>query len=161
SASRPRARALALLPMAAAAVAITLPAQADGATQPRRIYACVTEQFNTLNLTTKDRRCPSGQTKVSWSVSGSSGQPGPRGAGGPAGPGGARGAPAATGPAGAAGTPGARGAPGPQGERGPPGAQGSPDTPEQVLDKLLTVDGPTSGIDAQFLAGQAADAFQQ
>jgi hypothetical protein len=49
--------------------------------------------------------------------------------------------------------------PGPQGPTGPQGAQGSPDTPQQVLDKLLTVDGSGSTLDADTLDGQGANGF--
>jgi hypothetical protein len=44
---------------------------------------------------------------------------------------------------------------GPRGPEGPPGADGSPDTPQQVLDKLSTVDGPGSGLDADSVDGLA------
>jgi len=53
------------------------------------------------------------------------------------------------GPAGAQGSQGAQGAVGPQ------GPAGSPDTPQQVLDKLLQVDGAGSGLDAATLGGVA------
>jgi hypothetical protein len=62
-------------------------------------------------------------------------EPGPRGATGPQGPQGA------TGPAGA------------------PGADGSPDTSQQVLAKLLGVDGTGSTLDADLLDGQSSSAF--
>ncbi len=55
---------------------------------------------------------------------------------------------------GPAGPPGEAGPPGPP---GPPGA-GSPDTPEQVLGKIVQVDGPTSTLNADVLDGfHAAD----
>jgi hypothetical protein len=63
------------------------------------------------------------------------------------------------GPRGPAGPVGQDGPAGPQGPQGPPGAQGppgppgSPDTPADVLAKLLQVDGPGSGISADFLDG--------
>jgi hypothetical protein len=40
------------------------------------------------------------------------------------------------------------------GETGPPGENGSPDTPEQVLEKLKTVDGPNSALDADSIDGK-------
>src|SRR4051812_36105873 len=55
-----------------------------------------------------------------------------------------------------------QGAQGLQGERGPQGEQGaagSPDTGQQVLDKLKTVDGSSSGLDADLLQGQSSSAF--
>ena len=48
---------------------------------------------------------------------------------------------------------------GPQGPQGPAGADGSPDTAAQVLAKLVTVDGPGSGLDADKLDGNQASAF--
>jgi hypothetical protein len=49
-----------------------------------------------------------------------------------------------------------RGETGPQGETGP---AGSPDTPAQVRDKLATVDGAGSGLDADSLDGQDSPSF--
>jgi hypothetical protein len=49
------------------------------------------------------------------------------------------------------------------GNQGSPGAQGpagSPDTASEVLAKLLTVDGPGSGLDADRLDGLPVSAFQ-
>ncbi|MGE4425900.1 MAG: hypothetical protein AB7G37_05535 [Solirubrobacteraceae bacterium] len=67
---------------------------------PAVLYACVTRGFRTLNLSTKQGRCPRGQSKVAWSVRGPQGSRG------------------------GAGTPGAAGIAGPRGERGLTGAQG-------------------------------------
>ena len=69
------------------------------------------------------------------------GQTGPQGPQGPSGP---------TGPTGTTG---------PQGPQGPAGADGSPDTAAQVLAKLVTVDGPGSGLNADKLDGNQASAF--
>ena len=66
---------------------------------------------------------------------------------------GLRGPPRADGPAGAAGPPG------PVGPPGPAGGQGSPDTPQQILQKLRTVDGEASGLDADSLDGRHANEF--
>ncbi|MDO8210365.1 hypothetical protein [Conexibacter sp. CPCC 206217] len=134
---------------------------AGAATAPRKIYACVTQEFNTLNLSTKDGRCPAGQFKVSWSVAGDVGPRGPRGAPGPRGARGAPGARGTTGPAGAQGPAGSQGAVGPTGPTGPVGPNGSADTPAEVLAKLLTVDGPGSGLDAEFLDGNPSSFYQQ
>lgn len=60
------------------------------------------------------------------------------------------------GPAGPAGPQGAQGDVGPM---GPPGEDGSPDTAQQVLDKLKTVDGSGSGLDADTLDGLDPSAF--
>jgi len=61
-----------------------------------------------------------------------------------------------TGPQGPQGSPGPTGTTGPQ---GPAGADGSPDTAAQVLAKLVTVDGPGSGLNADKLDGNQASAF--
>ena len=75
------------------------------------------------------------------------GQTGPQG---PQGPSGSQGPAGPTGPTGATGS---------QGPQGPAGADGSPDTAAQVLAKLVTVDGPGSGLDADKLDGNQASAF--
>ncbi|MDO8185299.1 collagen-like protein [Conexibacter sp. JD483] len=156
-----RHTALALIPCAVAGALAFAPAAADAASAPRRLYACVTSEYNTLNLTTKNARCPSDQFKISWDVSGRAGQRGPRGARGTPGRIGAPGRDGATGPQGPAGAVGPQGAVGPIGPVGPAGREGSPDTPAQILAKLLTVDGPGSGLDAEFLDGNAASFYQQ
>ena len=78
------------------------------------------------------------------------GQTGPQGPQGPSG---------SQGPAGPTGPTGPTGTTGPQGPQGPAGADGSPDTAAQVLAKLVTVDGPGSGLDADKLDGNQASAF--
>lgn len=60
------------------------------------------------------------------------------------------------GPAGPAGPAGPEG---PQGPQGPAGGEGSPDTPLQVREKLVQVDGAGSGVDADRLDGAEASAF--
>lgn len=57
------------------------------------------------------------------------------------------------GPAGADGQNGVDGQPGATGAAGSDGQDGSPDTPAQVLDKLVQVDGSGSGLDADTLDG--------
>ena len=47
------------------------------------------------------------------------------------------------------------GSTGQAGPSGPTGPAGSADTPEQVLGKLVTVDGAGSGLDADFLQGRS------
>jgi hypothetical protein len=54
---------------------------------------------------------------------------------------------------------GPQGAQGAQGATGPQGPAGSPDSAAQVLDKVLTVDGAGSGIDADTVDGKQADEF--
>lgn len=144
------------LPRVLAVVALTLTAMlaaattdASAARRPAKLYACVTEAYNTLNLSTKDARCPAGQFKVSWSIEPSRGPPGRPGRRGPAGP------------TGAAGPQGAQGPQGPQGATGPQGPAGSADTAADVLAKLLTVDGFGSGLDADLLDGQEGSAYQR
>jgi len=80
-----------------------------------RIYACVTNDFGTLNLSSAKVRCPQGQRKISWNAEGQEGARGPAGRPGRAG---------ARGPAGPAGPKGDAGPAGPQGERGPAGPAG-------------------------------------
>ena len=46
------------------------------------------------------------------------------------------------------------GPPGPKGDKGDPGQNGQPDTPQQILDKIKTVDGPDSGLDADTFDGR-------
>ncbi|HST38950.1 MAG TPA: hypothetical protein VLK58_05560 [Conexibacter sp.] len=87
------------------------PAAADA-----RLYACVTSDFKTLNLTTRGGRCEAGQQKISWAIEGPRGKTGPRGA---------RGATGKTGAAGPQGAKGETGATGPQGPAGPAGSGGS------------------------------------
>jgi hypothetical protein len=120
-------------------------------TSPKTIYACVAGYYRTLNITTRTKACPNGQTKVSWSavgrrgtrgpagpvgpagvagktgrqgVSGRAGAPGVAGPKGPAGPKGSAGATVATGGVGPQGTTGPAGAAGPAGSVGPAGAVG-------------------------------------
>ena len=136
---RRAAVALALVAALGAAAAST----AQAAAPPKRIYACVTKRFNTLNLTTRQATCPKGQMKISWSRHGAKGKPG------------------APGDKGDPGAPGANGAPGAPGEQGPPGTGGSPDQPADVLAKLLQVDGDGSGLDADLLGGLPHASYQQ
>jgi hypothetical protein len=89
-------------------------------------------------------------------ANGTNGTNGVDGAQGPTGPEGPTGSQGATGPQGPTGAKGATGAQGPTGARGatgPTGPQGSPDTAPQILNKLVTVDGNGSGLDADFLDG--------
>ena len=72
--------------------------------------------------------CKSGETQVTWSITGPQGPQGPQGATGspgPAGPMGANGATGPAGPAGPAGATGATGATGPAGPAGPTGSAGA------------------------------------
>ncbi|WP_326845241.1 tail fiber domain-containing protein [Thalassobacter stenotrophicus] len=89
-------------------------------------------------------------------LKGATGATGPKGNTGATGPAGPQGA---TGPAGPTGARGLTGANGATGARGPAGANGSPDTAAQVRDKLKTVDGSGSGIDADLLDGLHASSF--
>ena len=62
---------LRMLLVAGVLVAATLAASAQAAqaaAAPKRLYACVTERFNTLNLSSRKARCPEGQFKISWKV---------------------------------------------------------------------------------------------
>lgn len=122
------------------------------ARQPAVLYACVTRGYKTLNMSTKRARCPAGQFKVAWNTSGR------RGADGKDGADGAKGSSGANGTNGSAGAPGTNGT---KGETGAKGDDGAPDTPAQVLEKLKTVDGAGSGLDADLLGGLSFADYQQ
>jgi len=92
-----------------------------GSTQ-KKIYACVTARYGTLNLANSTQSCPLGQNKISWNQAGVAGR---RGATGPAGPAGPKGDTGARGPAGATGPKGDTGAQGPAGATGPQGDTGA------------------------------------
>jgi hypothetical protein len=79
----------------------------------------------------------------------------------PPGPRGPRGGHGPPGPAGPAGPPGPDGSMGPPGPPGPKGDRGSEDTPEEILEKLLHVDGERSGLDAALLGGLPPSALQR
>ncbi len=153
-------------------------------TSKRTLYACVTQTHKTLNLVSAERKCPSGQRKISWSAGGNrgargkTGGRGSTGAKGETGAAGVRGAQGATG-AGATGATGATGAAGPQGIAGSDGTNGTNGAPGPVgpsaiahffalmpPDNAATVapgsdvdfpqDGPSIGSDISRIA---ADAF--
>ncbi len=84
------------------------------------------------------------------------GPQGPVGAQGERGLRGEQGEKGDTGDRGEEGDKGETGDKGDTGDQGPPGEDGSPDTPNQVLAKLLTVDGAGSGIDADWIDGQSS-----
>ena len=52
--------------LAGTAFAVSRPS----AKKPTTYYACVTQEFHTLNLTTKNARCPSGERKISFNAQG-------------------------------------------------------------------------------------------
>jgi hypothetical protein len=91
------------------------------------IDACVKKagkKKGQLRIVSPTTTCKPSERKLTWSTAG--------GATGPAGP---------TGPK------------GPKGDQGEPGTSGSADTPQQILQKLATVDGSGSGLDASLLDG--------
>ena len=138
-----------------AAVAVVVAPAAEAAAPPTRLYACVTAKYKTLNLTTKDAKCADGLKKITWRVEGAQGKDGEKGKAGKDG---------AKGDSGAAGAPGAKGdsgAAGAKGDAGATGPAGSADTAQDVLAKLLTVDGAGSGLDADLLGGLPVASFQQ
>jgi hypothetical protein len=92
---------------------------ATTSTTPKRIYACVAGGHRTLNLTTAERTCPNGQSKISWIAAGRHATRGPAGATGKTG---AQGATGDSGPAVAASPAGSKGD---NGDMGPQGAVGS------------------------------------
>lgn len=83
----------------------------------------------------------------------------PAGLQGPQGPPGARGPQGPQGNPGPQGPVGEDGPAGPRGAQGPAGGDGSPDTPPQVLAKIVQVDGPGSGLNADAIDGLNSDAF--
>ena len=94
-------------------------AGSGGGSSTRTLYACVTKDFGTLNLTTAHASCPNGERRVSWNSKGrrgASGKQGPKGVKGNAGP---------KGDTGARGEAGLEGPAGPRGETGPEGPPGS------------------------------------
>ena len=101
-----------------------------GSSSAGRFYACVTQRFHTLNLTSASAACPRGQYKISWNRTGQRGAPGPlgpkgsRGRSGSNGAGGPQGPKGATGATGAQGVTGSAGLLGPKGDTGVTGAQG-------------------------------------
>ena len=99
-----------------------------GSSSAGRFYACVTQAFHTLNLTSASAACPRGQYKVSWNRTGqrgARGRLGPKGSPGSAGSNGASGPQGLKGDTGATGAQGAAGPAGPQGLKGDTGATGS------------------------------------
>jgi hypothetical protein len=99
------------------------------------IHGCVTKAgvkgAGTVTILRPGGKCTKKQKPLSWTQQGIQGETGP------AGP---------------------QGEPGPAGPQGEPGA-GSPDTPQQVLDKLVQVDGAGSGLDSSFLDGIDSTGF--
>lgn len=124
----PRPRAGAFAPWAVAAAVLVAGSAIAGnggvhqAAAPKKVgtlYACVAKKTGEIRVTTKKRRCPKGQRKVSWNVVGPAG---PQGVSGPGGADGARGRDGADGAAGPIGATGPQGAVGPAGPAGSPGA---------------------------------------
>lgn len=93
---------------------------------PGRLYACVTQAYHTLNLSSASGVCPRGQSKISWNRVGQRGARGPRGTIGSAGPPGSSGATGPAGPLGPQGDTGPAGPPGPRGAQGPAGPSTGP-----------------------------------
>lgn len=121
------------------------------------ITACVRKRGKRkgeLRIVSAKTTCKRTERKLGW---GEPDQP-TSAASGPAGPSGPQGAPGSPGTPGA---PGPQGPAGPQGEPGPqgPAGSGSPDTPQEILQKLWTVDGSGSGLDASLLDGHNSTYF--
>lgn len=94
-----------------------------------RYFACVTREYNTLNLTTRSAGCPRGEYMIAWNRTGPRGARGirgPRGRQGARGPVGQNGPTGATGPAGEVGPTGLQGPIGLQGPAGPTGPLDGP-----------------------------------
>mgnify|MGYP000112000736 CR=1 FL=1 len=128
----------------------TGPQGATGATGPTPAH-----QWSGTSL-----RFYTGSTWGSYvNLKGATGATGPKGNTGNTGATGSTGPQGAIGPQGPTGARGPTGATGPVGPQGPAGANGSPDTAAQVRDKLKSVDGSGSGIDADKLDGLHASSF--
>jgi hypothetical protein len=120
-----------------------------GGKKPKRYYACVTQQFKTLNLTTKAARCPNGERKISFNAKGkrgARGRTGPTGARGPAGLAGPKGDTGGTGPQGAMGTSGPTGPTGPKGDTGDIGPRGPSDAFADSFNQI-TVPAPGAAVE--------------
>ena len=115
---------------------------AQAAAPPKRIYACVTKRFNTLNLTTTHGDVPEGPDEAL--VEPSAARPG------------AKGDARRSGRQGRSGR--IRALPA---RRARPARRGAPDQPADVLAKLLQVDGDGSGLDADLLGGLPHASYQQ
>ena len=116
--------------------------------KPTKYYACVTQQFKTLNLTTKTARCPSGERKISFNAKGkrgARGRTGPIGARGPAGPKGDTGGSGPRGAIGPAGPTGPTGPAGPEGDTGDIGPRGPSDAFADGFGQI-TVPAPGSAV---------------
>jgi Collagen triple helix repeat (20 copies) len=119
----------------------------------KQFYACVAGDYHTLNLTTAGRKCPSGQTKISWNAAGRRGVAGPRGHTGRTGARGATGDPGASGTNGAVGPRGDAGAAGATGPQGSPGSKG--DTGDAGPRGVAGHRGHTGRTGARGAAGEA------
>ena len=141
---------------------------APTATAAAVVKACVKKKGGAMRLLTKGTKCRKSETLLNLYAApgevgpqGPAGAPGETGAQGPAGAQGATGAAGADGPAGPTGPQGPAGEAGATGPIGPTGPAGSADTGNEILAKLLGVDGPGSELDADLLDGMNAGAFQQ
>ena len=114
---------------------LTVSAPAQGATTKAGLSKACAAKDGTLRLLAKRAKCRKGEKAISLWIGGA--------------------------PAGAKGDTGTAGEPGAAGPAGATGASGSPDTDQQVLAKLLGVDGSGSGLDADLLDGLSASAFQR
>jgi Collagen triple helix repeat (20 copies) len=123
-----------------------------GSSSAGRFYACVTQRFHTLNLTSASAACPRGQYKISWNRTGQRGARGPLGKGS-RGPSGSNGAGGPQGPKGATGATGAQGVTGPAGRLGPKGDTGG--TGAQGLTGPAGLQGPKGDTGATGAPGPA------
>jgi hypothetical protein len=98
--------------------------ETPGLASSSKIYACYSDTTGALSRLDYPtvKKCPSGETLISWNASGPQGAQGAKGSQGSTG---AQGAQGAQGARGAAGPQGAQGASGPEGARGAQGAAGS------------------------------------
>lgn len=125
---RRRSPATVLAALLAAAIVAGAGYAAGGGLNPARtaqvgrVYACVTQRFATLNLSSATGVCAGGERKISWNAGGTRG---PRGALGLRGQSGHPGASGQAGPTGKTGPQGVQGNAGPTGSQGVQGASGA------------------------------------
>jgi len=120
-----------------------------GGKKPKKYYACVTQQFKTLNLTTKAARCPNGERKISFNAKGRRGARGRTGSTGARGPAGPKGDTGGTGPQGATGTSGPTGPAGPTGPKGETGDTGPRGPSDAFADSFNQITVPPPGAAAE------------
>lgn len=147
------------LALGGSAWAVSAPPRAASNVTTTTIDACVKQAGKSkgqLRVVAASKACNKSERRIVWAAVGPAGLAGVQG---PQGIPGSKGDAGAKGDSGANGDKGEAGAKGETGAQGLPGTSGSADTPTQILNKLVTVDGQGSGLDASFLDGLDSTAF--